>query len=59
MLQGGRNLRKKKQEVETQAQTVSTLGLDQINKFGLLGEGNLHQSNSECVYTGKSEVQFL
>jgi hypothetical protein len=30
MWQGGRRLRKKKQEVETQAQTLSTLGQDQI-----------------------------
>jgi hypothetical protein len=40
----GRRCRKK--EVETQAQTVLTLGLDQITKFvyrldGPLGEGNV------------------
>jgi hypothetical protein len=38
--------RDRKQEVETQAQTVLTLGLDQITKFiyhldGTLGEGNV------------------
>jgi hypothetical protein len=38
--------RGRKQEVETQAQTVLTLGLDQITKFvyrldGPLGEGNV------------------
>jgi hypothetical protein len=38
--------RGRKKEVETQAQTVFTLGLDQITKFvyrldGPLGEGNL------------------
>jgi hypothetical protein len=43
--------------VETQAQTVLTLGLDQITKFvyrldGPLGEGKVLWSNSECVYTG-------
>jgi hypothetical protein len=37
---------KKMEEVETQAQTVLTLGLDQITKFiyhldGPLGEGNI------------------
>jgi hypothetical protein len=41
--EGARN---KKKEVETQAQTVLTLGLDQITKFvyrldGPLGEGNV------------------
>jgi hypothetical protein len=40
----GRRIRKK--EMETQAQTVLTLGLDQITKFvycldGPLGEGNV------------------
>jgi hypothetical protein len=40
----GRRVRKK--ELETQAQTVLTLGLDQITKFiyhldGPLGEGNV------------------
>jgi ribosomal protein L30/L7E len=44
MMQEGRRGRKK--EVENQAQTVLTLGLDQINKFvyrldGPLGEGNV------------------
>jgi hypothetical protein len=45
---GRRKWRKKsrKKEVETQAQTVLTLGLDQITKFvyrldGPLGEGNI------------------
>jgi hypothetical protein len=38
--------RSRKKEVETQAQTVLTLGLDQITKFiyrldGPLGEGNI------------------
>jgi hypothetical protein len=38
--------KKRKKEVETQAQTVLTLGLDQITKFvyrldGPLGEGNV------------------
>jgi hypothetical protein len=42
----GRRVRKKRQEVETQAQTVLTLVLDQITKFiycldGSLGEGNI------------------
>jgi hypothetical protein len=37
---------RRKKEVETQAQTVLTLGLDQITKFvyrldGPLGEGNV------------------
>jgi hypothetical protein len=40
----------RKQEVETQAQTVLTLGLDQITKFiyrldGPLGKDDLQQSN--------------
>jgi hypothetical protein len=48
----GRTGRKK--EVDTQAQKVLTLGLDQIIKFiycldGPLGEGNVWCSNSECV----------
>jgi hypothetical protein len=43
MLQRGRKWRKKRQGVDTQAQTVLTLGLDQITKFiyrldGPLGE---------------------
>jgi hypothetical protein len=38
--------------METQAQTVLTLGLDQIARFlyrldGPLGEGNIQQSNSQ------------
>jgi hypothetical protein len=46
MMQVGRNWSKKKKEVETQAQTVLTLGLDQITKFiyrldGPFGEGNV------------------
>jgi hypothetical protein len=46
MLQRGRELKKKRQEIETQAQTVLTLGLDQITIFiyGLdapLGEDNI------------------
>jgi hypothetical protein len=45
MLHRGRKYRKKKQKVENQAQTVLTLGLDQITKFiyrldGRLGKGN-------------------
>jgi hypothetical protein len=42
----GTERRGRKKEVETQAQTVLTLGLDQITKFyyrldGPLGEGNV------------------
>lgn len=51
-------------EVGDQAQTVLTLGLDQITKFiyrldGPLGEGNVQRSDSISVQTGQSEVQFL
>jgi hypothetical protein len=40
--------------MKTHAQTVLTLGLDQITKFvyhldGQLVDDNLQQSNSECV----------
>jgi hypothetical protein len=46
--------RKKRQQVETQAQTVLTLGPDLTTEFvyhlnGPLGEGNIQQSNSECA----------
>jgi hypothetical protein len=46
--------RGRKQEVETQVQTVLTMGLDQIAKFkchldGPFDEGNVYLSNSECV----------
>jgi hypothetical protein len=46
MLQRDMNWKKKKHEMQTQAQTVLTLGLDQITKFkyrldGPLGEGNV------------------
>jgi hypothetical protein len=48
----GRRCRKK--EMETQAQTVFTLDLNQITKFikcldGPLGECNILWLNSECV----------
>jgi hypothetical protein len=59
MLQARRKGRRtgRKQEVETQEQTVLTLGLDQITKFiyrldGPLGEGKVFGTNSECVFTG-------
>jgi hypothetical protein len=44
--EGSKGRRGRKKEVETQAQTVLTLGLDQITKFiyrldGPLGEGNI------------------
>jgi hypothetical protein len=44
--EGREERRGRKKEVETQAQTVLTLGLDQISKFvyrldGPLGEGNV------------------
>jgi hypothetical protein len=44
--EGSEGRRGRKQEVETQAQTVLTLGLDQITKFvyhldGPLGEDNV------------------
>jgi hypothetical protein len=58
-LQGERKWRKKRQEEETQAQTVLTLGVDQITKLwwapwwdGFLSEVNVKWSNSECVETG-------
>jgi hypothetical protein len=52
--EGSKGRRGRKKEVETQAQTVLTLGLDQITKFvyrldGPLGESNIKNSNSECV----------
>jgi hypothetical protein len=44
--EGSEERRARKKEVETQAQTVLTLGLDQITKFiyrldGPLGKGNV------------------
>jgi hypothetical protein len=46
MFQGRNKERKRRQEVETQAQTVLTLGMDQITKFvyrldGTFGEDNI------------------
>jgi hypothetical protein len=55
--EGSKGRRGRKKEMETQAQTVLTLGLDQITKFvyrldGSLGEGKVWWFNSDCVKTG-------